>query len=324
MQVSLGVPLQSRFPTALTIGNFDGLHLGHRAMLDKLISVARERNLPACVLTFEPHPREFFAPDQAPARLTGLREKLSLLQAAGVDHTYVLRFRGEFAAQSPQQFIDHVLVRGLNVQHLIVGDDFSFGKGRAGNLATLQAAGVAQGFNVETIHTVEVQVEVDGKFASMRVSSSAVRDALENGNLELAQRLLGRAFNMAGRVIHGDKIGRELGFPTANIALHRKRAPLEGVFAVTVEGIVENQALPGAASVGSRPTIAAGLKPALEVHLLDFSGEIYRQHVSVNFLHQLRGQEKYDSLDALKQQIARDVEDTRDYFKEHSVTNHHG
>jgi riboflavin kinase / FMN adenylyltransferase len=323
MQVSLGVLQQSRFPTALTIGNFDGLHLGHRAMLDKLIAVARARNLPACVLTFEPHPREFFSPDHAPARLSGLREKLSMLQQAGVDHAFVIRFSRAFSAQSPQEFIDRVLVSGLDVQYLIIGDDFFFGKNRAGNFSVLQAAGAAQGFVVESMPTVEV----DSEFGKMRVSSSAVRDALDAGGLELARRLLGRAYNMAGRVIHGDKIGRELGFPTANIALHRKRAPLEGVFAVTVEGI-EEKALPGAASIGSRPTLGEGLKPALEVHLLDFNGEIYRQHVSVNFLHKLRGQEKYDSLDALKTQIARDVEDTRRYFKgnagANSISSAHG
>ena len=312
MQVSLGVngqSGQSKLPTALTIGNFDGLHLGHRAMLEKLIAVARARNLQASVLTFEPHPREFFTPDQAPARLTGLREKLSLLEAAGVDHTFVLRFGRELAGQTPQQFIDDVLVKGLNVQHLIVGDDFCFGKGRAGNIATLQAAGAAQGFTVEALHTVEV----DGGSGKVRASSSAVRDALSSGDLELAARLLGRVYNVAGRVIHGDKIGRTLGFPTANIQFRRMRIPLEGVFAVTVEGLGD-KAWPGAASVGLRPTIADGLKPALEVHLLDFSGEIYRQHVSVNFLHKLRDQEKYDSLDALKAQIARDVNDTRKYF----------
>jgi riboflavin kinase/FMN adenylyltransferase len=319
MQVSLGVPEQSRFPTALTIGNFDGLHLGHRAMLDKLISVARTRNLKACVLTFEPHPREFFTPDQAPARLTGLREKLSLLEAAGVDHVFVLRFGRELASQSAQEFIDRVLVKGLGVQYVIVGDDFCFGKGRSGNYATLQAEGSARGFTVDALHTVEIEVE-SGK---VRVSSSAVRDALSSGNLELAARLLGRVYNVAGRVIHGDKIGRQLGFPTANIQFRRMRIPLEGVFAVTVEGLGERP-WPGAASVGLRPTLGAGLKPVLEVHLLDFAGEIYRQHVSVNFLHKLRDQEKYDSLDALKEQIARDVEDTRTYFAGLLDNNDHG
>ena len=305
MQVSLVVPEQSSFPSVLTIGNFDGLHLGHRAMLDTLIALARARKLPACVLTFEPHPREFFTPDQAPARLTGMREKLSLLQAAGVDHTYVLRFCRELASQSPQEFIDRVLVKGLGVQHLIVGDDFYFGKGRAGNFATLQKAGEVQGFTVDALHTVEVE--------GIRVSSSAVRDALGAGNLELAARLLGRAYNIAGRVIHGDKIGRELGFPTANIQLRRKRIPLAGVFAVTVDGLAE-KSLPGAASIGVRPTLGDGLKPVLEVHLLDFAEEIYRQHVSVNFVHKLRDELKFESLDALKQQIARDVEATREYF----------
>ncbi len=318
MQVSLGgvsaqsaQSAQTKHPKALTIGNFDGLHLGHHAMLEKLLAVARASNLESCVLTFEPHPREFFTPEQAPARLTGLREKLSLIEAAGVEHTVVLRFGRELAAHTPQEFIDKVLVQGLNVKYLIVGDDFCFGKGRAGNIETLKAAGALQGFTVEALQTVKV----DGQ----RASSSAVRDALSGGDLELAARLLGRTYNVAGRVIHGDKIGRKLGFPTANIQFRRMRIPLDGVFAVTVEGLGP-KALPGAASVGLRPTIGDQLKPVLEVHLLDFSGEIYRQHVSVNFLHKLRDQEKYDSLEALKEQIAKDVEDTRQYFIANPVT----
>lgn len=306
MQVSLGVSGHPRFPTALTIGNFDGLHLGHRAMLMELNAEARKRNLPACVLTFEPHPREFFFPEQAPARLSGLREKLALLEATGIDHCFVMRFSREFAALTPEQFMDRILVAGLDAKFVLVGDDFCFGKARAGNFATLRQGGAARGFEVRALHSVEV--------AGMRVSSSAVREALASGNLELAAALLGRHYNVAGRVIHGDKIGRQLGFPTANIQFRRMRIPLEGVFCVTVEGL-GNRPWPGAASVGLRPTIASGLKPVLEVHLLDFVGEIYRQHVSVNFLHKLRDQEKYDTLDALKVQIAKDVQDTRDYFK---------
>lgn len=308
MQVTLGVPEHSRFPTALTIGNFDGLHLGHRAMLDALVAEARKRQLPACVLTFEPHPREFFFPEQAPARLSGLREKLALLEATGVDHTFVMRFGRELAALTPQEFMDRILVQGLDAKFVLVGDDFCFGKGRAGNFTTLCEGGVARGFEVRALQSVEV--------ADLRVSSSAVREALASGNLELAAQLLGRDYNVAGRVIHGDKIGRQLGFPTANIQFRRMRIPLEGVFCVTVEGLGEKP-WPGAASVGLRPTIASGLKPVLEVHLLDFVGEIYRQHVSVNFLHKLRDQEKYDTLDALKAQIALDVENTRQYFAKH-------
>ena len=305
MQVSLGVHGQSTVPTALTIGNFDGLHLGHHAMLQRLTTVARAGNMPACVLTFEPHPREFFTPDHAPARLTNLREKLSLLQAAGIDHTYVLRFCKELAAQTAQQFIDDILVGALHVKHLIVGDDFCFGKGRTGNFQTLQMAATAKGFTAEALPTVEA--------GGMRASSSALRSALASGDFALAERLLGRPYAMAGRVIHGDKIGRKLGFPTANILLNRKTIPLNGVYAVTVDGL-SNIPLPGAASIGVRPTLADGLKPALEVHLLDFNEEIYRHHVSVKFLHMLRGQEKYDTMEALREQIAKDVVATRNYF----------
>ena len=305
MQVSLGVHGQSTVPTALTIGNFDGLHLGHHAMLQRLIAVARAGNMPASVLTFEPHPREFFTPQLAPARLTNLREKLSLLQAAGIDHTYVLRFCKELAAQTAQQFIDDILIGALRVQHVIVGDDFCFGKGRAGNFQTLKSAAAEKGFTAEALPTVEA--------GGMRASSSALRAALATGDFALAEKLLGRPYAMAGRVIHGDKIGRKLGFPTANILLNRKTIPLNGVYAVTVDGIADGP-LPGAASIGVRPTLADGLKPALEVHLLDFNNEIYRQHVSVKFLHMLRGQEKFDTMEALREQIAKDVVATRKYF----------
>jgi riboflavin kinase/FMN adenylyltransferase len=305
MQVTLGTPAKATTPTALTIGNFDGLHLGHRAMLEKFIATARARGLPTTVLTFEPHPREFFAPDQAPARLTSLREKLTLMQQAGVDRVHVLRFNAALAEQTAEGFIEDFLLHGFNTKYLIIGDDFCFGKGRRGNLATLQAAGAVHGFDVDAMNTVEIN--------GIRVSSSSVRDALLAGDLELAQQFLGRAYNVAGRVIHGDKIGRTMGFPTANVQLRRRRVPLSGIFAVTVEGLGP-QALPGAASVGVRPTIGEGLKPVLEVHLLNFNRDVYQEHVSVNFLHKLRDEVKYESLDALKQQIARDVEATADYF----------
>jgi riboflavin kinase/FMN adenylyltransferase len=311
MQVTLGVPGQSTCPTALTIGNFDGLHLGHRAMLDTLIARARARGLPTTVLTFEPHPREFFFHEKSPARLTSLREKLTLLQQAGIDRTHVLRFNAEIAAVTPESFVVNILLRGLGTRYLVVGDDFCFGKGRSGNLATLQAAGAQHGFEVEAMHTVEI----DG----VRVSSSAVRDALQAGNMTMVCKLLGRDYSVAGRVVHGDKIGRMLGFPTANVQLRRRRVPLAGVYVVTVDGLADRP-LHGAASVGVRPTLGVGLKPVLEVHLLNFNENVYRRHVSVNFLHKLRDEEKYDSLDALKHQIALDVEATAAYFS----GRHHG
>ncbi len=305
MLVFRGVPERATTSTVLTIGNFDGVHLGHRALLAELIAKARALALPATVLTFEPHPRELFAPDQAPARLASLRDKLELLAACGVDRVHVCRFNRKLAALTAAQFVENILVRGLSVRHLIVGDDFRFGKGRGGDFVLLQQMGQQHRFVVEAMHTVD--------FGGLRVSSSAVRDALADGNLEHAEELLGRSFVIAGRVMHGEKIGRTLGFPTANIQVKRKRLPLSGVFAVTVSGIAADP-LPGAASIGVRPTLAEGLKPVLEVHLLDFDRDIYGSHVDVNFLHRLRDEAKYDSLDALKAQIARDVAAVRDFF----------
>ncbi|MGE5466324.1 MAG: bifunctional riboflavin kinase/FAD synthetase [Ignavibacteria bacterium] len=305
MLVFRTIPEQAQSPTVLTIGNFDGLHLGHRAMLERLVGKARELGLPASVMTFEPHPREVFAPDQAPARLTSMREKLNLLESCGVDRTYVCRFDRRLASLSADDFVGKLLVRGLAARHVIIGDDFRFGKGRSGDFAALEAAGKQHGFSCEAMHTVEV----DGE----RVSSSAVRDALAAGDLEHAARLLGRPYVIAGRVVHGDKIGRKYGFPTANVQLKRKRMPLTGVFAVMVSGLDKRQ-LPGAANLGVRPTLAAGMKPVLEVHLFDFDREIYGSHVTVHFLHKLREERRFASLDELRTQIDRDVAQTRAYF----------
>lgn len=305
MLVFRGVPEQATTSTVLTIGNFDGLHRGHQALLERLTAHARRLGLPSVVLTFEPHPREFFAPEQAPARLTSLREKLSLLERCGVDRVYVCRFNARLASLSAADFIARIVVGGLSARHLIIGDDFRFGSGRSGDFAMLARAGAQHNFGVEAMNTLDWEGE--------RVSSSAVRDALEAGDLAHAARLLGRCYCIAGRVVEGQQIGRQLGFPTANVQLKRKRLPLSGIFVVTVSGIGERP-LPGAASLGVRPTLGAGLKPVLEVHLLDFDRAIYGAHVTVNFLHKLRDEAKFDSLDALKEQIARDVAHTRTYF----------
>ena len=310
MLVFRGVPERATTSTVLTIGNFDGVHRGHRALLAELTAKARELALPATVLTFEPHPRELFAPDQAPARLASLRDKIELLAEAGVDRVHVCRFTRKLAALTAEQFIERILVRGLSVRHLIIGDDFRFGKGRSGDFALLQRAGHEHRFVVEAMHTVD--------FGGVRVSSSAVRAALASGNIEQAEALLGRAFVIAGRVMDGKKLGRTIGFPTANIQVRRKRLPLSGVYAVSVSGIGP-QPIPGAANIGVRPTVEAGLKPVLEVHLLDFDRDIYGLHVDVNFLHKLRDEAKFDSLDALKAQIARDVADVRAYFNTRST-----
>jgi riboflavin kinase / FMN adenylyltransferase len=306
MQFFRSIPAQSQMSSVLTIGNFDGVHQGHRALLRRLTEKARQVALPATVLSFEPHPREFFAPDQAPARLSSLREKLTLLEECGVDQFYVCRFNQKFADLTATSFIEQVLVRGLSVRHILIGDDFRFGRARMGDFSLLQQAGEQHRFTVEAMDTLSVD--------DIRASSSAVRRALAAGDLVLATRLLGRPYAIAGKVMHGQKLGRTLGFPTANLALKHKTLPFSGVFAVTVSGIGPENIL-GAASLGVRPTVADGLKPVLEVHLLDFDGDIYGRHVSVNFLHKLRDEEKYTSLELLTAQIERDVAAVRDFFR---------
>jgi riboflavin kinase/FMN adenylyltransferase len=306
MRLFRTIPVQAAHSRVLAIGNFDGVHLGHRALLERLAADARRLGLPAAVMTFEPHPRELFSPDQAPARLTSLREKLALLESCGIEEVFLLHFSRKLAGLTAEEFIERGLVQGLGVRHLIIGDDFRFGKGRAGDFAMLQAAGQQHGFGVEAMHTIEINGE--------RVSSSAVRDVLGAGDLEHAARLLGRPYSISGRVIHGNKVGRKLGFPTANIQLKRKRVALTGVFAATVSGL-DKRFLPGAASLGVRPTLGQGLRPVLEVHLFDFDREIYGAHVTVHFLHKLRDEAKYDSLEALTAQIARDVQSTQAYFE---------
>lgn len=305
MQVFRGIPQRAAQSCVLTIGNFDGVHLGHQALLVELLAQARRVALPAAVLTFEPHPREFFTPDSAPARLTSLREKMLLLGAQGVDHLYICRFDGEFASHSADDFVERVLVRGLSTRRLIIGDDFRFGKGRRGDFAHLQRAGAEHRFVVEAMPTVMVGGE--------RASSSAIRTLLAQGDMAHAARLLGRPYSIAGRVVHGNKLGHKLGFPTANIQLKRIRLALAGVFAVTVEGI-ESAPLPGVASLGLRPTVAGDGRYHLEVHLFDFERELYDAHLRVSFLHKLRDEAKYDSLEALAAQIARDCRDARDFL----------
>jgi len=305
MRLIRGIPARADTPIALTIGNFDGVHAGHQAMVARLTAAARGLGLPASVMTFEPHPREFFAPASAPARLTSLRDKVARLSELGVDRVYVCRFDQGFAAQSPEVFIEQGLARGLGVRWLLVGDDFRFGAGRAGDVARLQRDGPALGMTVEAMHTVMV----DG----LRASSTAVREALGRGDLDAAAALLGRPYSITGRIVGGDRLGRQLGFPTANVRMRFARPPLDGIFAVQVHGIAD-QPLPGAASLGVRPTVTDAGRPTLEVFLLDFAGDVYGRAVRVDFLHRLRGEEKYDTLTALRTQIALDVQATRAFF----------
>jgi riboflavin kinase/FMN adenylyltransferase len=287
-----------------TIGNFDGVHLGHQAVLGQLAEKASELCLPTTVVTFEPQPQEFFAPDDAPARLTRFREKMQALRRYAVDRVMCLRFDKQFAALPAEEFIRRVLLEGLDVRYLVVGDDFRFGCKRAGDFAMLQAAGQQHGFQVVNMHTFNI----DGE----RVSSTRIRQALTDGALNEAEKLLGRVYRMCGRVARGNKLGRTIGFPTANIHLHRKATPVQGVYAVQMYGL-DREPLAGVANVGNRPTVG-GTRSLLEVHLFDFDADIYGRYVHVDFLHKIRDERRFESFEHRNDQIVRDVEQARDYF----------
>ncbi len=306
MLVTRGIPAAATAPVALTIGNFDGVHAGHQAMLAELTRAGRRLGLPSCVLTFEPHPREFFAPDQAPTRLTSLREKLERLAACGVDRAHVCRFSYGFAQIAAEDFIERILVRGLGARWVLVGDDFRFGARRSGSLVKLKQAAPRLGFEVAVLQSVAL----DGE----RVSSTAVRAALAAGDLARAERLLGRPYSISGRVVAGDGLGRKLGFPTANVQMKRNRPPLAGIYAVRLHGAAP-EALSGVASLGVRPTVKQQGAPVLEVHVFDFAGDLYRRHVQVEFLRKLRDEEKYADLATLTRQIAVDAANARAYFR---------
>ena len=310
----LGVP-----GCALTIGNFDGVHRGHQAMLALLTNEARHRGVPSCVMTFEPHPRDHFArlagkPEAAPARVATLRDKLAELQRCGIDHVVVVRFDQRFAALPAQVFIDEVLVRGLKARYVLVGDDFSFGARRGGNYALLDAAGAQAGFDVARMMSYEVH--------GLRVSSSAVRDALAGGDLALAQALLGRPYSISGHVVHGRKLGRTLGFRTLNLAFRHPKPAASGIFVVQVHGLHDDPSappVPGVASLGVRPTVEDAGRVLLEAHCLQWPGSLgseaaYGRCLRVELLHKLHDELKYDSLQALQDGIARDTEDARRWW----------
>jgi riboflavin kinase/FMN adenylyltransferase len=300
--VTRGLAPRASPPVALTIGNFDGVHRGHQAMLVRVIAAARGRGLAAAVLTFEPHPRELFAPRSAPTRLTSLREKLELLAARGVDRVHVQRFSRAFASLSAETFVERLLVAGLQTRWVLVGEDFRFGAKRAGDVAALEAAARRHGFEVERMPTV-----AEG---GTRVSSSAVRDALARGDLRRARALLGRAYSISGRVVQGDRLGHRLGFATANVQLKHNRPPLMGIFAVRVHGAAEAPRN-GVASLGVRPTVRTDGRPVLEAHLFDFTAELYGRHLRVEFLAKIRDEARYPDLDTLRAQIARDCDAAR-------------
>ena len=305
---------------ALTIGNFDGVHRGHQAMLALLRNEAQHRGLPSCVMTFEPHPRDYFAaltgkPELAPARIATLRDKLAELERCGVDQAVVLRFDARFAAQSPQAFVDDVLVKGLGARYVLVGDDFRFGAKRAGDYATLDAAGQAAGFDVARMLSYEVHGE--------RVSSSAVREALAAGDMERAATLLGRPYSLSGHVVHGRKLGRDLGFRTLNLRFSHPKPAALGIFAVRTHGL-SDAPLPGVASLGRRPTVDDSGRVLLEVHCLDWPASLgreggYGKIVRVELLHKLRDEARYDTLEALTAAIRRDADDARAFLAAHAA-----
>ena len=297
-------------PCALTIGNFDGVHRGHQAMLAVLKNEARHRGLPARVMTFEPHPREYFAPRSAPTRISTLRDKLTELERCGIDQAVVLPFNARLASQSAAAFIDDVLVTGLQVRYVLVGDDFRFGSQRTGDYAMLDAAGATAGFEVARMDSYEVHGE--------RVSSSAVRLALAQGQMDTASGLLGRPYSISGHVVHGKKLGRELGFRTMNSAFRHDKPAATGIFVVRTHGLGP-EPVDGVASLGIRPTVEDAGRVLLEVHCLSWSSQTgldsaYGKIVSVELLHKLHDELKYDGLEALQQGIARDCELARAYF----------
>jgi len=282
----------------LTIGNFDGLHLGHQLVIEKLAEHGKRLKLPTVAMVFEPQPLEFFLGDHAPSRLTRLREKAIQFAKLPIDALLVLPFNNILADYDAEQFITDILIKHLHVKHLVIGDDFHFGKSRRGNFALLQSRGAELGFAVENTSSFEL--------AGQRISSTLIRDALQDGRLTEARNMLGRDYSICGRVAHGDKRGRELGFPTANVQMFRKNTPVAGVFAVTMTGL-DGKEYQGVANVGARPSVDGDHKPVLETHLFNFSGEIYGRYVEVHFKEKIRDEIRFASLSALQTQIREDV-----------------
>ena len=314
MLVQRGIPSASpQHPAAghaLTIGNFDGVHLGHQAILDALRKAADTRGVAAAVVTFEPHPREFFAPHAAPTRLTSLREKIALLAAHRVDRVQVCHFNRALASLSADQFIERVLVKGLAARWVMIGEDFRFGAKRTGDFDSLRRAGSRFGFEVAAMPDV---TQRDERGHAVRVSSSVLREVLSAGDVDRAATLLGRPYSISGRVIHGDKLGRTLGFPTANVQIRHNRPPLTGIYAVRVRGLGATP-LDGVASMGVRPTVTNSGEMRLEVFIFDFNADIYGKQVQVDFLKKIRDEEKYKDLETLKAQIDADAREARAFL----------
>ena len=291
--------------SAVTIGNFDGVHRGHQQVISQLQRVARAASLPTVVIIFEPQPIEYFAPDKAPKRLARFREKIAYLKAQQIDYLLCLRFNQELASQSAEEFVQRILVDGLNTKHLVIGDDFHFGKNRQGNFQFLQQHSERFGFIVDETETLVIDDE--------RVSSTRVRQCIQQDDFDKAAELLGRPYSLSGRIAHGKKLGRELGYPTINIKMGDKTLIVKGIFAVIVKGI-DNRVLQGVASIGTRPTVN-GVDTILEVYILDFDQDVYGYSVVVEFLHKIRNEEKFDSLAELTTWIAQDTDKAKAFFK---------
>jgi riboflavin kinase / FMN adenylyltransferase len=293
----------------VTIGNFDGIHLGHQAIISQLKEIANKHNLPTVIIIFEPQPQEYFSPVNAPARLTRLREKIEELARLGIDRLVCIRFDEGLANLSAREFVELLLIDGLDIRHLVVGDDFRFGKNRQGDYSKLEKMAGEFGYELDYTNTC--------LFEGQRISSTRIRQALANDDLKLASQLLGRAYAISGRVVHGDKRGKELGFPTANMELHRLHSPVAGVYVTCVHGI-DNKSYPAVTSIGTRPMFdGEGMR--LETHILDFDQTIYARHIRVEFLQKLRTELNFSDIDGLKKAIETDIENTRQYFAENST-----
>lgn len=291
----------------LTIGNFDGVHLGHQALLHHLKEESLRQGRPAMVITFEPQPLEVFSPEDAPPRITRLRDKYKFIAQCGIDYLLCVKFNYNFAAMTAEEFIALLLVEKLEINRIIVGDDFRFGCWRAGNIDLLKLYGQQYRFGASSAESVITQ-------QGIRISSTAIRIALQQGELDKAEMMLGRPYSISGRVIHGDAIGRTIGFPTANISLDNQQCPIHGVYAVDVLGYAK-QCFYGVANVGMRPTVS-GQRRLLEVHLLDFNQNLYTKHLNIVFRRKLRNEQKFDSLEELKKQIDNDVAHARHFLTE--------
>ena len=300
---NLGNPLTG---AVVTIGSFDGVHIGHQAILSQVKQQAERLGLPSVVMVFEPQPQEFFSGERAPARLMRLRDKVDTLLDLGIDQVVCLHFNKSLRSLTADEFVENILVKGLATRYLIVGDDFRFGCDRGGDFNMLQRAGAVFDFEVTDTQTLQVEGE--------RVSSTLVRQILSQSDFARAETLLGRPFSVRGRVVYGQQLGRELGFPTANVQLNRYSAPITGVFAVLVR--VADELYQGAANVGIRPTVGGLVKPILEVHLLDCNLDLYGERIEVEFKHKIRDEEKFTSLESLVKNIRRDVNNIRAWFNQ--------